>query len=55
MTLSEKLKLIYPELDSITDVFLDTIILQDDGQGAYIKEWKYTKPQPTQDELDSII
>lgn len=28
-------------------------ILQDDGQGVYIKEWKNASPQPTQAEIEA--
>ena len=55
MSLYEKLCQIYPELTP--DVFWDGIIkLQDDsnGQGPYIKEWTYHKPQPTQEQLDAL-
>ena len=46
MELSEKIKETYPEL--VDDDFLYTIKLQDDsdGNGAYIKEWNYSKPLP---------
>ena len=38
-----------------TPDFLNEVFLQDDGQGAYIKEWNATdKPKPTQSELDAL-
>ena len=37
------------EVDFNTDV-----ILQDDGQGAYIKEWNLDTAQPTQAQLDAL-
>ena len=37
------------ELDFINDV-----ILQDDGNGAYIKEWNLDTPQPTEAELNAV-
>jgi hypothetical protein len=48
MELWEKIIEAYPELNP-TDNFLALgIYLQDDsdGQGAYIKEWTYSKPIP---------
>ena len=55
MTLSEKIKSIYPQLTF--DDFLDTIHLQNDsdGNGDYIKSWTHpTLTQPTQAQLDAI-
>jgi len=34
--------------------FLNDVILQDDGQGAYIKEWNLDIAQPTQEQLDAL-
>lgn len=34
--------------------FLNDVLLQDDGQGAYIKEWNLDIPQPTQAQLDAL-
>ena len=34
--------------------FLNDVILQDDGQGAYIKEWKLEKAKPTEAQLDAL-
>ena len=34
--------------------FLNDVILQDDGQGAYIKEWNLDTAQPTQAQLDAL-
>ena len=31
--------------------FLNDVLLQDDGQGAYIKEWNLDIAQPTQEQL----
>lgn len=53
MQLSDKIRTIYPELDPFC--FINrTIVLKDDGNGAYIAEWNYHKPQPTQEQLDAI-
>ena len=52
MTLYEKIKAIYPELQD-TD-FLDIIRLQNDsdGKGDYIKEWNHpTLAKPTDAQL----
>jgi hypothetical protein len=34
--------------------FLNDVKLQDDGQGAYIKEWNLDIAQPTQSQLDAL-
>jgi hypothetical protein len=34
--------------------FLKDVLLQDDGQGAYIKEWNLDIAQPTQEQLDAL-
>jgi hypothetical protein len=48
--LSTKIKLyVNADIDFKSDV-----ILQDDGQGAYIKEWNLDIPQPTQAQLDAL-
>ena len=52
MTLPEKIKAIYPELQDSD--FLNTIRLQNDsdGKGDYIKEWNHpTLPKPTEEQL----
>jgi hypothetical protein len=50
MSLTNKIKLY---LDREVD-FTKDVILQDDGQGAYIKEWNVAEPQPTQEQLDAL-
>jgi hypothetical protein len=55
MTLSEKIKTIYPELQDAD--FIDTIRLQDDsdGKGAYIAKWEHpTSAKPTDAQLGAI-
>jgi hypothetical protein len=55
MTLVEKIKSIYSELEDKD--FLRSIIVQDDsdGKGPYIKEWNHpTLTRPTQAQLDSV-
>ena len=34
--------------------FTKDVILQDDGDGAYIKEWNVVEVQPTQEQLDAL-
>jgi hypothetical protein len=34
--------------------FLNDVLLQDDGNGAYIKEWNLDITQPTQAQLDAL-
>jgi hypothetical protein len=50
MTLSTKIKLYAnKEID-----FLKDVLLQDDGNGAYIKEWNLSIAQPTEAQLDAL-
>ena len=56
MTLSEKIKTIYPELENF-DFASGVITLQNDsdGKGDYIKSWSHPSlPQPTQEQLDGV-
>lgn len=46
MLLSDILRLKFPNAD-----FLKDIILQDDGNGVYIKEWNLDTPLPTNEDL----
>ena len=48
--LSSKIK-IY--LDREVD-FRKDVLLQDDGDGAYIKEWNVAEVQPTEEQLDAL-
>ena len=49
-SLSNKIRqYVNAEIDFTTDV-----ILQDDGQGAYIKEWNLDIAQPTDAQLDEL-
>jgi XkdW protein len=55
MNLYEKIKTLYPDLQSAN--FTSVIILQNDndGKGDYIAKWDHpTLPRPTQDQLDGI-
>jgi hypothetical protein len=51
MTLYEKIKALYPELQDSD--FMDTIRLQNDsdGNGDYIAKWEHELPRPTEEEL----
>ena len=58
MTLYDKLIKLYPSLTQDDFSPIDgTIVLQNDsdGKGDYIKSWTNSNPQPTQDQLDSIL
>ena len=56
MTLYEKIKSIYSQLtlDDFSPFGSGTILLQNDGNGDYIKSWNHpTLTQPTQAQLDA--
>lgn len=47
MALYDQIVVIYPELALMPAVFFEgVILLQDDGQGPYIKAWNYPKLHP---------
>jgi len=49
-TLANKIKFyLNTEIDFDNDV-----LLQNDGEGDYIKEWNLDTPQPTQEQLDAL-
>jgi len=51
--LSNKIKE-YAKANGVAEVdFLNDVLLQDDGQGAYIKEWNLDIAQPTDEQLAS--
>ena len=55
MTLIEKIKKIYPEIED--GEFPDTICLRNDsdGKGEYIEFWNHpTSVRPTQEQLNSV-
>jgi hypothetical protein len=55
MTLYEKIKALYPDLQDAD--FMDTIRLQNDsdGRGDYIANWEHpTLPQPTDEQLSGV-
>ena len=52
--LSNKIKE-YCKANGVSNVdFTNDVMLQDDGQGAYIKEWNLDIAQPTQAQLDAL-
>lgn len=55
MTLYDKIKALYPQLEGKD--FMDTIRLQNDsdGKGDYIAKWEHpTLARPTQAQLDGV-
>lgn len=46
MDLWEKIIEAYPEIQPTDNFFELGILLQDDGDGAYIAQWNYSKPLP---------
>lgn len=55
MTLYDKIKTLYPQLEDKD--FMDTIRLQNDsdGKGDYIAFWRHpTLAEPTKEQLDAI-
>ena len=58
MTLYDKLIQLYPSLTQEDfNPMTGTIVLQNDNDGKsdYIKSWTNSNPQPTQNQLDSIL
>lgn len=52
MTLSEKIKTIYPELPNEPWINYGIVIQNDsDGKGDYIASWTHELPQPTKEQL----
>jgi hypothetical protein len=55
MTIVEKIKALYPQIED--DAFVSLIIVQDDsdGKGPYLKEWAYPGiPRPTDKQLEGV-
>jgi hypothetical protein len=54
MTLYDKIKQLYPQLEDKD--FLTTITLQNDsdGKGDYIAKWEHTLPRPTDEQLGAV-
>jgi len=50
MMLSAAIQYIYPAID-----FRKDCILQDDGDGVYVREWNRPEPQPTQEQIDAVM
>jgi hypothetical protein len=54
MNLYEKIVALYPELKSEDFEFRGSIVLQNDGDGDYIKEWNHpTLSKPTDKQLST--
>jgi hypothetical protein len=51
MTLYEKIKAIYPELQDADFMTVITLQNDSDGRGDYIAKWEHTLPQPTEEQL----
>ena len=52
MTLYEKIKALYPELQDSDFGLVGTIRLQNDGKGDYIAKWEHpTLPKPTEERI----
>jgi len=52
MTLYEKIKTLYPELQNTDFVFTITLQNDSDGRGDYIAKWDHpTLPRPTEEQL----
>lgn len=55
MTLFEKIKTIYPNLQDRDLALYITLQNDSDGQGDYIAKWEHpTLAQPTKEQLDAI-
>jgi hypothetical protein len=55
MSLYEKIKEFYPNLQEFDFRFNIRLQNDSDGRGDYIKEWNHpTIPRPTQEQLDSV-
>lgn len=55
MTLYEKIKIIYPDIETIAFSTVITLQNDSDGKGDYIKSWSHPDyPQPTQAQLDAV-
>lgn len=48
--LALRIKTLFPNADMTIDV-----VVQDDGEGAFIKQWNLAQPQPTEVELLAVI
>ena len=56
MTLYDKIIILYPSLTNEDFSHINgTILLQNDGEGDYIKSWNHSSfAKPTQQQLDNI-
>lgn len=53
--LQQRLLTLYPQLKTDEDSWLDSIVIQNDGQGDYIKHWSHpTLAKPTEEQLLAV-
>jgi hypothetical protein len=53
--LQQRLLTLYPQLKTDADSWLGDIVIQNDGQGDYIKSWSHpTLAQPTEEQLLAV-
>lgn len=53
--LQQRLLTLYPQLKTDEDSWLDGIVIQNDGQGDYIKHWSHpTLAKPTEEQLLAV-
>jgi hypothetical protein len=54
MTLYEKIKTIYPQLEDKNFYTVITLQNDSDGKGDYIAKWEHTLPRPTDEQLGAV-
>lgn len=54
MTLYEKIKTIYPQLEDKDFYTVITLQNDSDGKGDYIAKWEHTLPRPTDEQLGAV-
>ena len=54
MTLYDKIKQIYPELEDKDFYTVITLQNDSDGKGDYIAKWEHTLPRPTDEQLGAV-
>ncbi len=54
MTLYNKIKTIYPQLEDIDFMTVITLQNDSDGKGDYIAKWEHTLPRPTDEQLGAV-
>jgi hypothetical protein len=51
MTLYDKIKTLYPQIEDIAFTTVITLQNDSDGKGDYIAKWEHTLARPTAEEL----